>query len=138
MNPKSGQNPRLAHVNADLVRALPDEGPVTMVNLVRLRAQSLDGAGSGWDAYQRYSQAVVKLLKERDAAILWAGDVEAVAMGVPDVHRWDYVVLVRYPSRAVFVEMLTSQAYAAANIHRENALEDHVILAVKETFGRFR
>ncbi len=49
----------LAHANTDLLRALPDEGPVVMVNLVRLRAQSRDGQGSGWDAYQRYSRAVV-------------------------------------------------------------------------------
>ena len=32
----------LAHANADLLRTLPDEGPVVMVNLVKLRAQSRD------------------------------------------------------------------------------------------------
>jgi uncharacterized protein (DUF1330 family) len=126
----------VSHLNDDLLRALPDEGPVVMVNLVRLRARALDGDGTGWDAYQRYSRAVVKLLKARDAAILWAGDVEALALGIPDAHRWDYVVLVRYPSRAVFLEMMGSDDYAAANIHRENALEDHVIFAVRQTFAR--
>ncbi len=128
----------VAHLNADLIRLLPDNGPVVMVNLVRLRERALNGEGSGWDAYQRYSAAVVKLLKPRGATILWAGDVEGVALGVPEANRWDYAVLVRYPSRAVFVEMLTSADYAAANIERENALSDHVILAVKETFGKFR
>ena len=128
----------VAHLNTDLINALPDEGPVVMVNLVRLRERALNGNGSGWDAYQRYSTAVVKLLKPRGATILWAGDVEGVALGVPDAHRWDYAVLVRYPSRAVFVEMLSSADYAAANIERENALADHVIFAVKETFGKFR
>jgi uncharacterized protein (DUF1330 family) len=128
----------IAHLNADLIRSLPDHGPVVMVNLVRLRERALNGDGSGWDAYQRYSAAVVKLLKPRSAAILWAGDVEGVALGVPDAHLWDYVVLVRYPSRAVFVEMLSSPEYALANVERENALADHMILAVKESFGRFR
>ena len=127
----------LAHANADLLRALPDEGPVVMVNLVRLRAHSRDGNGSGWDAYQRYSRAVVGLLKARGAAILWAGDVDGVALGLPDTNRWDYVVLVRYPSRAVFIEMMGSEDYARANIDRENALEDHVILAATERYGRF-
>jgi uncharacterized protein (DUF1330 family) len=130
--------PAVAHLNADLIRSLPDAGPVVMVNLVRLRESALNGDGSGWDAYQRYSAAVVKLLKPRGASILWAGTVEGVALGVPDAHRWDYAVLVRYPSRAVFVEMLSSPEYAAANIERENALSDHVILAVKESFGRFK
>lgn len=128
----------IAHLNADLIRALPDAGPVVMLNLVRLRERSLNGEGSGWDAYQRYSAAVVKLLKPRGASILWAGNVEGVALGIPEANRWDYAVLVRYPSRAVFLEMLTSPEYAAANVERENALSDHTILAVKETFGRFR
>ncbi len=128
----------VAHLNTDLMRSLPDDGPVAMLNLVRLREDALNGDGSGWDAYQRYSAAVVKLLKPRGATILWAGNVEGVALGVPDAHRWDYAVLVRYPSRAVFLEMLGSADYAAANIERENALADHLILAVKETFGKFR
>ena len=80
---------------------------------------------------------MVKLLKTHGASILWAGDVDGVAIGNPDAHRWDYSVLVRYPSRAVFIAMLSSAEYEAANIHRENALEDHLILAVTETFGRF-
>jgi uncharacterized protein (DUF1330 family) len=128
----------VAHLNADLIRSLPDDGPVGMVNLVRLREHALNGEGSGWDAYQRYSAAVVKLLKPRSATILWAGDVEGVALGIPEANRWDYAVLVRYPSRAVFLEMLNSADYAVANIERENALADHVIFAVKETFGKFR
>jgi uncharacterized protein (DUF1330 family) len=128
----------VAHLNTDLLASLPDNGPVVMVNLVRLREHALNGDGSGWDAYQRYSAAVVKLLKPRGATILWAGDVEGVALGVPEAHRWDYAVMVRYPSRAVFLEMLGSAEYAVANVERENALADHVILAVKETYGKFR
>ena len=128
----------IARLNTDLILSLPDNGPVVMVNLVRLRERALNGEGSGWDAYQRYSATVVKLMRPRGATILWAGDVEGVALGVPDGHRWDYAVLVRYPSRAVFLEMLGSAGYAAANIERENALADHVIFAVKETFGKFR
>lgn len=126
------------HINIELLRSLPDEGPVVMANLVRLREHSADGNGSGWDAYQRYSAAVVKLLKAREAKILWAGDVQAVALGVADAHRWDYAVLVRYPSRATFIEMMMSPDYGIANVDRENALADHVIFAVKETFGRFK
>ena len=126
------------HLNADLIRSLPDDGPVVMVNLVRLRERALNGEGSGWDAYQRYSAAVVKLLKPRGATILWAGVAEAVALGIPEANRWDYVVLVRYPSRAVFLEMLASEEYATANIERENALLDHTILATRESFSKFR
>ena len=34
---------------------LEHQGPIVMVNLMRFHARSLDGDGSGWDAYLRYS-----------------------------------------------------------------------------------
>src|SRR6185369_13765483 len=121
--------------NAELVASLPDKGAVVMANLVRFRERSLDGDGSGWDAYQRYSNAVIKLIKGCGGTILWAGDVDGVSLGVPEVHRWDYLVLVQYPSRADFVAMVTSPQYAAANVHRLNGAEDHVIFATTETYS---
>jgi uncharacterized protein (DUF1330 family) len=127
----------VAHLNTELLQSLPNDGPVVMANLVRLRDKSSDGNGSGWDAYQRYSAAVIKLLKAHNGKILWAGDIQAVALGIPDAHKWNYAVLVRYPSRDVFIAMMTSPAYAIANVERENALADHVIFAVKESFSRF-
>jgi uncharacterized protein (DUF1330 family) len=127
----------LEHFNAELLQSVPDEGPVVMANLVRFHPRSLDGQGSGWDAYQRYSAQVIKLIKACGGTILWAGDVEAVALGVPADSRWDYMVLVRYPSRADFIAMVESSEYAAANVHRLNGAIDHVILAVKQTYSKF-
>lgn len=117
--------------------ALPDAGPVTMLNLMRFRERSLDGNGSGWDAYLRYSAITIKLIKARGGTIIWAGDAEGVALGVPEAHRWDYVALVRYPSRAAFLDMMNSPDYAAANVERENGCADHVILALRETYRKF-
>ena len=124
-------------LNEDLLRGLPDAGPVVMVNLVRLRERSADGDGSGWDAYVRYSQGVSPLLKARGATILWAGSAETLAFGDLGEGHWDYVVLVRYPSRAAFLEMVASAEYARANIHRENGLDDHVIFSTTETYSKF-
>ncbi len=125
-------------LNEDLLRNLPDTGPVVMVNLVRLRERSADGDGSGWDAYVRYSQGVSPLIKAHRATILWTGTAEGLAFGDLGEGRWDYVVLVRYPSRAAFLEMVTSPEYALANLHRENGLEDHVIIATTEAYSKFR
>lgn len=125
------------HLNEAGLKALPDDGPVTMLNLMRFRERSLDGNGSGWDAYLRYSALTIKLIKARGGTIIWTGTAEAVALGDPDRHRWDYVALVRYPSRAAFIDMMTSAAYAAANVERENGCADHAIVAVKETYRKF-
>jgi uncharacterized protein (DUF1330 family) len=124
-------------LNEVALKTLPDDGPVTMLNLMRFRERSLDGNGSGWDAYLRYSALTIKLIKARGGTIIWTGNAEAVALGEPDRHRWDYVALVRYPSRAAFIDMMTSADYAAANVHRENGCADHAILAVKETYRKF-
>jgi len=114
-------------VNAELIASLPDTGPVVMVNLLRLRDRA---------AYRRYSEITMPLIKARGGTVLWAGNGEAVAFGDAQSDRWDYVVLVRYPSRAAFLEMVRSHEYAAANVHREQAVERHMILAVAETYSK--
>lgn len=123
-------------LNDDFVRSLPGNGPVVMVNLVRFREQSLDGNGSGWDAYSRYSKGDMPLLKKVGGTIIWAGTVEGVSVGDLGDGRWDWVVLARYPSRAAFLEMMTSPEYAAINVDRENGVEDHVILAANQTYSK--
>lgn len=125
------------HLNEPSLKALPDTGPVVMLNLMRFRERSLDGNGSGWDAYLRYSALTIKLIKARGGTIIWTGNAEGVALGVPDQHRWDYVALVRYPSRAAFLDMMTSPDYATANVERENGCADHAIIAVNETYRKF-
>ena len=124
------------HLNDEALRALPDDAPVVMLNLMRFRERSLDGNGSGWDAYLRYSRLTIKLIKAQGGTIIWAGDAEAVALGVPDKHRWDYVALVRYPSRAAFLAMMCSPEYALANVERENGCADHAIVAIRETYNK--
>jgi uncharacterized protein (DUF1330 family) len=126
----------IEHLNDEALRKLPDDAPVVMLNLMRFREKSLDGNGSGWDAYLRYSRLTITLIKARGGTIIWAGDAEAVALGVPDKHRWDYVALVRYPSRAAFLAMMQSPDYAVANVERENGCADHAIVAIRETYNK--
>jgi uncharacterized protein (DUF1330 family) len=127
----------IAHLNDAALRALPDDAPVVMLNLMRFRETSLDGNGSGWDAYLRYSRLTIALIKAQGGTIIWTGDAEAVALGVSEQHRWDYVVLVRYPSRAAFLAMMQSPEYAVANVERENGCADHAIVATRETYRKF-
>jgi uncharacterized protein (DUF1330 family) len=124
-------------LNEAFVRSLPDNGPVVMLNLLRFKKRSADGDGSGWNAYQRYSKAISPMLKGVGGTILWAGTAEGAAYGDLDARQWEFVVLVRYPSRKVFLDMVTSPAYAQANVHRENAVDDHVILAATEAYSKF-
>ena len=113
------------------------DDPWTNETLMRFRERSLDGNGSGWDAYLRYSALTIKLIKAVGGTIIWTGNAEAVALGVPERHRWDYIALVRYPSRAAFLAMMNSPEYATANVERENGCADHAIVAMRETYRKF-
>lgn len=126
----------IAHLNIEALSALPDDSPVVMLNLMRFRERSLDGNGTGWDAYLRYSALAIKLIKAQGGTIAWTGTAEAVALGPPDANRWDYAALVRYPSRAAFIAMMTSEAYAEANVERDNGCAAHTILAIRETYNK--
>ena len=121
----------------ETLRTLPDAKPVVMANLCKYRDLSSDGDGTGRDAYLRYSRGVISLLKERGGKILWAGNVETVALGLEKDGDWDFIVLVQYPTRDAFIDMMTSTAYAECNIHRLNGLERHTIIAVDEQFNRY-
>jgi uncharacterized protein (DUF1330 family) len=128
----------VANLNLQELSALEDDGPVTMLNLVRLRDRSADGDGTGWDAYLRYSATVAPMIKQRGGTVLWTGKAETVAIGLQD-DLWDFVALVQYPSRAAFMDMMTSQAYETeADPHRTNGATEHVIIATREAYSKFK
>lgn len=127
----------VAQLNLAALRALPQDEPVVMVNLMRFRERSLDGNGTGWDAYLRYSKATSPLIKARGGTIFWAGKADATAVGNADAHRWDYVALVYYPTRAAFLDMMTSPEYeTVSDPLREAACAEHVIVAATEGFSK--
>ena len=125
-------------LNVKGLQALDPQAPVVMVNLMRFRERSLDGNGSGRDAYLRYSALTVPMIKARGGTLLWTADAKAVALGEPDGHQWDYLALVYYPTVAALIDMMTSEAYEReADPHRVSACAEHVIIATSEAYSKF-
>jgi uncharacterized protein (DUF1330 family) len=121
------------------LRGLKHDGPIVMVNLMRFRDRSLDGEGSGWDAYLRYSALTVPMIKARGGTLLWTGDAMAVALGRQAGNQWDYLALVYYPSVADFIEMMTSADYEnRCDPHRRNGCAEHLIIASTEAYSKFK
>jgi len=114
----------------EALRSHPDAGPVVMLNLLKFRPRSRDGNGTGMEAYTRYANVAQRLVEARGGRVVWVGFVDhpALHQGGGDV-EWDAAQLVQYPSRAAFVDMVTAPEYLAANEHRKNGVEKHVILA---------
>jgi uncharacterized protein (DUF1330 family) len=126
-------------LNIEGLKELEHQGPIVMVNLMRFHERSLDGDGSGWDAYLRYSALTVPMIKARGGTLLWTGDAKAIALGEQDGNQWDYLALVYYPSVADFLDMMTSADYETkSDPHRRNGCAEHVIICTKEAYSKFK
>jgi hypothetical protein len=126
-------------LNIEGLATLAPQEPVVMVNLMRFRERSLDGDGSGWDAYLRYSALTVPMIKARGGTLLWTGNASTVALGRPDGNQWDYLALVYYPTVTAFIDMMTSADYETlCDPHRRNGCAEHVIIATKEAYSKFK
>ena len=121
------------------LKELEQQAPVVMVNLMRFHDRSLDGNGSGWDAYLRYSALTVPMIKARGGTLLWTGNAKAVALGPQEGTQWDYLALVYYPDVAAFIDMMTSADYEnLSDPHRRNGCAEHVIIATAEAYSKFK
>jgi uncharacterized protein (DUF1330 family) len=89
-------------------------------------------ASSGAGAYREYSDQVIKMVEDRGGKVIWTGRPESVLIGDSDADEWDLVALVSYPSRAAFIEMVTSPNYEQAHTHRERGLDRTVLLACEQ------
>lgn len=120
------------------LKSLPQDKPITMLNLLRYREQAdypaeVDQAPcTGQEAYKRYLKSADEHVAAVGGEVLWMGQPQANIIAPPDEH-WDAILLVRYPSAAAFSEMLRSPDYQAAAIHRTAALDDSRLIASLQT-----
>ena len=106
----------------------PDDGPVVMLNLLKFKSRSADGRSTGGEEYRKYGDAAVEMIESRGGKVIWSGRAEQVLIGDPD-EDWDVVLLVQYPSRHAFIEMVSTPEYEQAHEHREAGLERTVVVA---------
>jgi uncharacterized protein (DUF1330 family) len=110
----------------EFMKAAGDPAPVFMLNLLRFkeRADGIDEADgiSGTGAYARYAAATVEHLQRVGGEVVWAGSCGEALIGPPG--EWDAAAVVRYPSRAAFLEMVSDPAYLEIAKHRTAGLAD--------------
>ncbi len=91
-----------------------ERSPVVMLNLLRFKP------GGGRERYAEYGAGVTPLLEKAGARVAFAGDPATVLLGE---RSWDMVLLVEYPSRQAFLDMIGSEEYQAIAHLRTEALE---------------
>ncbi len=109
----------------DLKRYLAEDpgGPVVMLNLLRFK----DG---GRDSYDRYVEEFRRHSGRFGAEVVYAGDCDTVLVA-PETHVWDAVLLVRYPTRQAFSDMVRDPDYQEITHLRSEALESAVLQATE-------
>jgi uncharacterized protein (DUF1330 family) len=111
----------------------PDEGKFVMINLLKFAGGKNKGSGAGQEAYGRYAKAVAPMLEKIGGRLLWMGSVNHVFIGMSE-DKWDMVLLVEYPSRKAFIQMISTPEYLDAHKYREAALENSALLASSTVF----
>lgn len=100
--------------------AADDDGPVVMLNLLRFKP-------GGRESYDRYADAVTTTFLPRvGGEVIYAGDGHP-ALVAEHGQAWDAVLLVRYPSRAAFSQMVADPEYQQVTRLRSEALEEAVL-----------
>ena len=103
----------------------PKDQPVVMLNLLRF-------AEGGREQYARYAQALNETFLPRyGAEVLYAGDGSTVLVAEAG-QDWDAVLLVKYPSRKAFSDMVADPEYQEVTSYRTDALQEAVLQATTE------
>ena len=109
--------------------------PVVMLNLLKFRDRTEDDQSSGRESYAKYGDRVREMLEATGARVLWQGRADSVVIG-DNEDAWDSVILVEYPSRAKFLEMVSRPDYRETSSNRTDALADSRLIACTEAFRR--
>jgi uncharacterized protein (DUF1330 family) len=107
-------------------RGLADDGPIHMLNLVRLKVDATYPDGrrtTGREAYAAYGRESGPIFRRVGGRIAWSGDFRLMLIG-PEEERWDICFIAEYPGAAAFVEMIKDPQYQQAVRHRQAAVED--------------
>ena len=105
-----------------------DDGPVVMVNLLKFRRQATGAAESGAAAYARYAEVVTGLIEDLGGRTVWRGKADQILIGDSEAD-WDMAVLVEYPTRRAFLEMVNLPEYQQIHEDRESGLERTSLIA---------
>ncbi len=117
------------------------QGPVTMLNLLRLRAVADYSASpelapsspvSGREAYDRYVRHTLPFLTASGGSLEFFGLGGHYFVG-PEDERWDLVMLITQSSVADFFAFASNTDYLAGAGHRTAALEDSRLLPVVQS-----
>jgi uncharacterized protein (DUF1330 family) len=109
---------------------VPDDQPIALVNLLRFSKQAvIDGTQiTGREAYERYVRALEPAIVAAGGRPIFRAQARTVLIG-PSHERWDEVIVVLYPRRSAFEQLVRSPEYRSSAPIRTAALDDSRLIA---------
>ncbi len=122
---------------ADRFGALLDldiAGPVSMLHLLKFRERASyeDGRATdltGADAYQLYLGDLVDRVQSVGGQLVLSKTAQYLVLGQAE-DLWDTVLVIDYPSKEAFVEVVTSPEMLESGVHRRAGLEGQLLIAL--------
>lgn len=110
--------------------------PIYMVNLLKFKnkAEYEDGRKtnlSGEEAYAIYGLEVMEHLKKIGGESIFSGVVNRLMLGEVE-ELWDWIAVVKYPSRKAMLEMILNPDYLESEKHRSAGLEGQLNIETKD------
>ena len=121
----------------------PDE-TIYMINLLKFRDTVEEGLGvdgrKGRDVWMNKYGAGVNAVAERldtGLEVIFLNDAHATMLGLPG-EEWDLIAIVRYETRANFIQMIEDEEYQRVMKYRNGSLENsRLIESVTEKPNRY-
>ncbi|PKN53115.1 MAG: hypothetical protein CVU55_03495 [Deltaproteobacteria bacterium HGW-Deltaproteobacteria-13] len=101
----------------------PNDKPVVMLNLLKFKKED------GKKSYVRYIKEAGRFIEEVGGKLLQLSKPKELLTGT---ETWDLLMLVKYPSRKAFLQMVNNPEYMKIHSFREEALENAVLYATDE------
>ncbi len=113
----------------DELSKVPDAQAFAVINLLLYKewADYPEGTVSerltGQQAYERYSELSIPFVNKVGGVPMWRGTFGVNLIG-PEDEDWDEILIMKYPARSAFEQMLADPGYLAIVFHRTAAVKD--------------
>lgn len=98
------------------------DGPLVMLNLLKFKP------GGEQRYLEGYASVALPMIERLGGRIIYAGRLAERAHD-DDAPEWDVLILVEYPNRQAFIDMVNDPAYRAAHVYRSDSVERALLRA---------
>ena len=113
----------------DELSKVPDGQPFAIINLLLYKEwasyspETVTEKLTGKQAYERYSELSVPFVNKVGGVPMWRGTFSINLIG-PESEVWDEILIMQYPARSAFQQMLDDPEYKEIVFHRTAAVKD--------------